>query len=224
MRTACFYFLEDLLSVVDQVTLEMCPGLVLEKHVMSAQQLRRHSGVSVTYEPRLLMEAQLSGSGIVRNSNNNLEETLAELLCFGSKDILDSATFGRDLHISCLGTNARQQLCRFLDPPDPMGRDWCLLAVQLGMVEKLPNLDPGSETASYPSCTDRILQEWSRLPTSTVGLLLNKLQNLGRGDTVDVVLQFTPLYRSVVYDDDRQTDDLGGASHGSGNSSSNLSR
>lgn len=223
MRTACFYFLEDLLSVVDQVVLEMCPSLLIEKHVLSAHRLQGHVGVDedATYEPKQLMEAQLCGKGAVR------DETLAELLCFGSEELLEGATVGRDLHVGALGVLVRQQLCRLLDPPDPMGRDWCLLAVQLGMVERLPHLDPGSDPALLPSCTDRILREWSRLPGSTVGALLTKLQGLGRGDTVDVLLQHCPLYRTALdgsYDDDRHTDDLGGASHGSGNSSSNLSR
>jgi len=37
---------------------------------------------------------------------------------------------GIDLTASAISTLTRQNLCSLLDPEDPMGRDWCLLAVR----------------------------------------------------------------------------------------------
>ena len=60
---------------------------------------------------------------------------------------------GPELHVSSISTVTRQALCNLLDAPHPLGRDWCLLAVQLGLSEKVPKLDIGagsySQTARY---------------------------------------------------------------------------
>ncbi len=44
---------------------------------------------------------------------------------------------GVDLHTSAVSTLTRQSLCQLLDPEDPLGKDWCLLAVQLGLTDKV---------------------------------------------------------------------------------------
>ena len=78
------------------------------------------------------------------------------------------------MHISAISTLTRQMLCQLLDPTDPMGRDWCLLAVRLEMVDKVPKLETGSSGAEHPvartsSQTARILDEWERNSSSTIG-------------------------------------------------------
>ena len=71
------------------------------------------------------------------------------------------------MHISAISTLTRQMLCQLLDPSDPMGRDWCLLAVRLEMADKVPKLDAASEKIS--SQTARVLDEWERNASSTIG-------------------------------------------------------
>ena len=73
------------------------------------------------------------------------------------------------MHISAISTLTRQMLCQLLDPTDPMGRDWCLLAVRLEMVDKVPKLETSSEVARTSSQTARILDEWERNSSSTIG-------------------------------------------------------
>lgn len=78
---------------------------------------------------------------------------------------------GPDLPVTALGLTARQSLCRALDPPEPLGRDWCLLAVSLGLGEKLAMLEgaPCPEQPR-PSPTARLLDEWVRVTkTATIG-------------------------------------------------------
>ena len=66
-------------------------------------------------------------------------------------------------------------LCQLLDPADPMGRDWCLLAVQLEMTDKVPKLDGGSSHESKKVCsqTARVLDEWEQNASSTIGKFIN---------------------------------------------------
>lgn len=78
-----------------------------------------------------------------RNLNNNHEESFVELVCFGSKEVEKNITLGKDLHITNLSILTKQKLSSLLDPIDSMGRDWCMLAVRLGMTDKLPKLDTG---------------------------------------------------------------------------------
>jgi death-associated protein kinase len=59
-------------------------------------------------------------------------------------------------------------LCQLLDPPDPMGRDWCLLAVRLEMADKVPKLD-GNDLTKTSSQTARVLDEWEQNASSTIG-------------------------------------------------------
>ena len=75
---------------------------------------------------------------------------------------------GTDLHISAISTLTRQILCQLLDPVDPLGKDWCLLAVKLGLVEKLPKLE--TTGGNKLSQTARLLDEWEQNPTSKIGM------------------------------------------------------
>lgn len=49
-----------------------------------------------------------------------------------------------------LSTLSIQKVCTLLDPPDHHGKDWCLLAVQLGLTNKISSIEatPNSRTAS----------------------------------------------------------------------------
>jgi death-associated protein kinase len=79
---------------------------------------------------------------------------------------------GSDLPVTALSLTARQALCRALDPPEALGRDWCLLAVSLGLGERLAMLEgaPCSEQPR-PSPTARLLEEWVRATkTPTIGM------------------------------------------------------
>ena len=55
-----------------------------------------------------------------------------------------------------------------------MGRDWCLLAVSLGLTDTVPLLDDSKRNAE--SRTDRTLEEWSHSTTATIAELISKLQ------------------------------------------------
>ena len=134
------------------------------------------------------------------------KESLVELICFGAQEILSAAVLGVELPVVHLNVHARRRLCAILDPADPMGRDWCLLAVTLGLSEALPQLDSDPPQHTRPrSKTDRALEVWSRSADATIGELVKKLEELGRVDAVDAVLSYAPLFH-VFQEDASQLD------------------
>ena len=102
---------------------------------------------------------------------------------------------GIDLHVSELPVYARCRLAALLDPPHPLGRDWLLLALGLGVESAVPQID-APEMVSF-SHTDCLLALWSRNPESTVRRLLEAVRaTLQRSDVEEALLRLTPLCRS----------------------------
>lgn len=76
---------------------------------------------------------------------------------------------GADSHINTISTLTRQNLCRLLDREDPFGRDWCLLAIKMGLADKLPKMDQTGGARRGQSQMGRLLDEWELKPTSSIG-------------------------------------------------------
>lgn len=69
--------------------MEMCPGLVLEKHVLSSEQLTSHAATVYAWPPADIYTALLGG-GVQATLGNPLtgkEEAFTSLVCFGSQDV-----------------------------------------------------------------------------------------------------------------------------------------
>ena len=75
---------------------------------------------------------------------------------------------GTLLHISSISTLTRQCLCALLDTEDQLGRDWCLLAVRMGLIDKVPKLEGARRGQSQMG---KLLDEWERQPASSIGEL-----------------------------------------------------
>lgn len=90
----CFY---------TQVLVEMCPGLSVEKHVLSALDLRNHCAASYCFPPDQLMLALLSDDRLDARLYNPLAEcyeTLAELIAFNSNEVSSIPVFNTStLHV-----------------------------------------------------------------------------------------------------------------------------
>ncbi len=217
MGKEMFDFFEDICEIVERVIEDCCPGIQLEKHVLSPIQLKEHHKTVHSYAPRTLLQMQLDGYSNIKLDDDK-EESFIDLVCFGSQEIRDYITLGIDLHISYLSIHTRRLLSMRLDPPEPMGRDWCLLAVSLGLTDNVPDLDDSKRPKE--SRTDRTLEEWSHETSSTVAQLIVKLRELSREDVIDVLLNTAPLYR-VFHSDPSQED--GGAPAPSTSSNNTLS-
>ena len=225
MRTNLFYFFEDVTRVITQVIDDSCPGLDYERHLLSAAHLKEHVESPHSYAPSTILKAQLSGTPSLKLEDSS-EEQFTDLVTFGSDEIKEFLSLGTELHISHLSLHTRRQVSTRLDPPDPMGRDWCLLAVSLGLTETLPSLDEASKKR-IDSRTDRSLEEWSRDSKATILALISKLRELGREDVIDLVLQNSPTYKVFPDPNASREESPTGAvapSHSSNNTLSSVSR
>ena len=59
------------------------------------------------------------------------------MLCWDDPSVTAALVPGPALPVSSLSTVTRQALCRLLDPAHPAGTDWCMLAVSLGLSDKV---------------------------------------------------------------------------------------
>lgn len=86
----CFFLLEEVLGVIDQVLLEMSPGLAVDKHVLSACDLESHSQSVHMYPSSEVVDA-LARDGfdasVVDGGGKGDTERLVDLICFGSKEV-----------------------------------------------------------------------------------------------------------------------------------------
>lgn len=205
-QTQLFYFLEDFVHVVEETALNVCPGLYLERHLLSCLHLKDHSKNVHAYSPLHIMRAQRNKSNCVQLPDGRMED-LADLMFMGSLEVVQSVSLGVDLPISHLTVHTRRILSHMLDPPEPMGRDWCLLAVTLGLQSLLPGLDTSSPVTNGDSKTDSVLLEWSKHGHhATIGQLVSKLMEFNRDDVVEMVLRTCPMFKVTMYED-HSTDD-----------------
>lgn len=191
-QLACFYFLDDIMGVVEAAIQDVCPNLYLQKLVLSAADLAEFETDVEMYTNSDVVRSQMEKGFIVSNGAGS-EEHLLDLLCFGATDVLSVLTLSIDLPISHLSLQTKHRLAAMLDPPDPLGKDWCLLGVALGLNDMLPSIDKNSQLGE--SKTNSVLAEWSRDESATIGNLIEKLQELGRNDAADIILSTAPLYR-----------------------------
>ena len=184
-------FMQDICDSVEAVLEDSCPGIALEKHILSAAQLKQHVTPVYSYSPKDILMAEFQGKASVRLDGDE-SELLADLLYCGDEETGKHITLGVNLHVSHLSLHARRKLATLLDPPDPMGKDWVMLAVLLGLTPDLPKLD--NEWDPVLSRTDWSLAAWSQGHKSSIGALLTKLEDLGRQDALDSILTCAPLY------------------------------
>lgn len=224
-RANLYYFLEDFVNIVEQVVENVCPGLCVERYTLSPCQLRDHGKVVRSYSPTELLRMQLENRSSVVLSGN-LKEDFIDIACLGSEEILETVTLGMDLPISHLTVHTQRLLSLLLDPSDHMGRDWCLLAVALGLSDALPGLEAAEGDAGQVSQTQKVLTEWtSRHPEASIRHLVYKLKEVGRLDAVEAILRTGPPFKVLSFNEDQMTDSTG--THGtnaSTNTLSNLSR
>ncbi|KAI1904705.1 hypothetical protein AGOR_G00008460 [Albula goreensis] len=199
-RASCYMLLDLISSMVDGLLATTLPGLMTVKHYLSPQQLREHHEPIMVYQPRDFFRAQTQRETSLANTMAGYKESFSSILTFGCTEVYQQASLGADIHASDISLLARRKLCRLLDPPDAMGKDWCLLAMNLGLTELVAkfsttNGTPGEEGASLPSPMALLLREWSGRPDSTVGILLAKLRELGRRDAADFLLKVSPVFR-----------------------------
>ncbi|XP_078424344.1 death-associated protein kinase 1 isoform X2 [Cetorhinus maximus] len=198
-KIKCFMFLDSICSVIDNLMATTLPGLLTVKHYLSPQQLREHSEPVMVYQPRDFFRAQAQKETSLTNTIGGYKESFSSILCFGCLDVYSQGNLGMDIPVSELNLLARRKLSRLLDPPDPMGKDWCLLATNLGLDDLVAKLNAQNGTLKdgklSTSPTGAVLTEWAASPENSVGLLMSKLRGLGRRDAADFLLKASAIFK-----------------------------
>uniref|UniRef100_A0A674PCM8 Death-associated protein kinase 1 n=1 Tax=Takifugu rubripes TaxID=31033 RepID=A0A674PCM8_TAKRU len=203
-RAKCYTLLDTICSITENLLTSTLPGLLTAKYYLSPQQLREHHAPIMIYQPKDFFRAQAQRESSLTNTMGGYRESFSSILSFGCAEVYQQGTLGTDIHISDVPLLARRKLCRMLDPPDAMGKDWCLLAMNLGLTDLVAKHSSGTngaaepdspQAAQQPSPTAALLQEWSSRADSTVGVLMAKLRELGRRDAADFLLKASPVFR-----------------------------
>ncbi|XP_068781196.1 death-associated protein kinase 1 isoform X2 [Struthio camelus] len=196
-KIKCCLLLDSVCSTIDNLMATTLPGLLTVKYYLSPQQLREHHEPVMVYQPRDFFRAQSQKETTLTNTMGGYKESFSSILCFGCLDVYSQGSLGMDIHISDLNLLTRRKLSRLLDPPDPMGKDWCLLAMNLGLPDLVAkyNTNNGTRNDFLSSPVHALLQEWSNAPESTVGILMSKLRELGRRDAADFLLKSSPVFK-----------------------------
>ncbi|XP_073518509.1 death-associated protein kinase 1-like [Phyllobates terribilis] len=196
-KIKCCLLQESICSIIDNLLATSLPGLLTVKHYLSPQQLREHHEPVMLYQPRDFFRAQAQKETSLANTMAGYKESFSSILCFGSLEIYSQGSLGMDHHISDLNILVRRKLSRLLDAPDPKGKDWCLLAMNLGLPELVAKYNAGSaaqkDFLQSPVCA--LLRELGNAPDSTVAILMSKLRELGRRDAADFLLKSSSVFR-----------------------------
>uniref|UniRef100_A0A8B9Q249 Death associated protein kinase 1 n=1 Tax=Apteryx owenii TaxID=8824 RepID=A0A8B9Q249_APTOW len=196
-KIKCCLLLDSVCSTIDNLMATTLPGLLTVKYYLSPQQLREHHEPVMVYQPRDFFRAQSQKETSLTNTMGGYKESFSSILCFGCLEVYSQGSLGMDIHVSDLNLLTRRKLSRLLDPPDPMGKDWCLLAMNLGLPDLVAkyNTNNGTQNDFISSPVHALLQEWSNAPESTVGILMSKLRELGRRDAADFLLKASPVFK-----------------------------
>ena len=207
-RAKCYTLLDTMVTITESLLSSTLPGLLTARYYLSPQQLREHHGPVMIYQPKDFLKAQTQRETSLTNTMGGYRESFSSILALGCTEVYSQGSLCADVHISEVSLLARRKLCRLLDPPDALGKDWCLLAMNLGLTylvakhSSTPNGTPtnggpapDNDPALLASPTAALLLDWSVRPDSTVGLLMWKLRELGRRDAADFLLKTSPVFR-----------------------------
>ena len=194
-----YRFREEITRVIVGTLRDCLPGVCVQVAYLSAVDLAMHDPSPYAYPSCDVLSALVNESQTVRRASGSQgveEEKLCDLVAFGSDFLLSSLVPGLEMHVSRMQLETRRQLCTLLDPADPIGRDWCLLAVRLGLSTELPVVEGDPDSAGSP--TDRVLSLWSADNDATLSKLVDTLVTLNRTDAVDAILNTTPAIDDTV--------------------------
>ncbi|XP_014484724.1 PREDICTED: death-associated protein kinase 1-like isoform X3 [Dinoponera quadriceps] len=187
--TQCFALLSVILDAIDTTIELVAPGMLLEKHWLSPSQLREYDEVIHSWAPATVISALIDKGleeATLKNPLNDRQETVWEIVGCGLP-LMENYVPGPKQPVKYIKPAVQRRLAQMLDPPDHHGRDWCLLAVRLGLGDRVAQLD-----STVDSPTLRLLN--CAGAECTVGSLVQQLRALDREDAVHLLLTYTPTY------------------------------
>ena len=193
-RPECYALMQRFYLIVFEAIHDTNPGTNVLTFIPSVKHLKDHRKQPAMYSSIEVFEAE-RGDGVARHTDRedepDLEESILDLVCCGCKDLLIAAKSAPYTPLRDLSQRTRARLCRLLDPPDPLGRDWCLLALQLGMTEEVPAIDEADDSGSP---TDKLLTAWERGVSGTVVNVVDALRGIGRNDAAQILIEGISLF------------------------------
>lgn len=185
-RLECYTLLQQFYSIVTETIRRVNPGSAFMTEVLSAKRLREHKPV-LWYTPVEMFAAE-RGKGVLRHTGMpDQEETLLDVACCGCVELLMATRSSPYTLVSDLPVFTRKELSRLLDPLHPLGRDWCLLSLQLLFTEEVPQIDKSEDADSSP--TQKLLEEWEKSIQSNVVAVIDALRAIGREDAACVLIK-----------------------------------
>ncbi|XP_071643956.1 death-associated protein kinase 1 isoform X5 [Temnothorax longispinosus] len=185
----CFALLSVILDAMDTTIELVAPGMLLERHWLSPSQLREYDEIVHSWAPATVISALIDKGleeATLKNPLNDQQETVWEIVSCGLP-LMENCVPGPKQPVKYIKPAVQRRLAQMLDPPDHHGRDWCLLAVRLGLGDRVAQLD-----STVDSPTLRLLN--CAGAECTVGLLVQQLRALDREDAVHLLLTYTPTY------------------------------
>ncbi|XP_033224870.1 death-associated protein kinase 1-like isoform X3 [Belonocnema kinseyi] len=187
--TQCFSLISIITDAVDSCIETVAPGMILERHWLSPSQLRDYDEVIHSWEPALILSALMERGFeevCFKNPFNGKQENIWDIIGCGLV-LSHNCIPGSKQSVKNIKPGVQRRLAQLLDPLDPQGRDWCLLAVRLGLGDRVAQLDStiGSPTLRLLNCAGN---------DCTVGTLVQELKALERDDAVHLLLSYTPTY------------------------------
>jgi death-associated protein kinase len=181
----CRSMLQQFYQLVLDTVQAYNPGTRTTVSLLSPRHLGEHVKNPVAYSAVQIFDAEREGGKLRDEEHGGPEESVLDVVCCGCEDLLITArsapyTLWRDV-----SQQSRAQVCRMLDPDHPFGRDWCLLALQLGLTEEVATIDQSHDGRSS---TDKLLGTWDRLENGTIVNIVDGLRGIGRGDVASVVI------------------------------------
>lgn len=101
-----------------------------------------------SWEPAIFLSALMErglGEVLMKNPFNGQQESIWEIVGFGLS-LTDSTIPGSRLPVKQIKNSVQRRLAQMLDPPESHGRDWCLLAVRLGLGDRVAQIDSTIES------------------------------------------------------------------------------
>ena len=181
-RNECYALLQQFYGILMDVIHDSNPGTIFMTKVLSTKSLLEHDKQPHTYSSMEFFTAERNLGVLPPPSKMHPSESICDLLCCGCKEMEITAKSAPYTSLRDVPLKTRVELCRMLDPPEVFGRDWCLLALQLGIQEEVPAIDMALDMSSP---TDKLLLAWERGSNETVVSLVDALNGIGREDAAE---------------------------------------
>lgn len=183
----CLALMQQFYTIVSDTIREANPGTMMATSILSSRDMREHIE-PFSYSRLSLFEAQ-RGDGLVGRTDSGDKENILDLICCGCEDTLAAINSIPYMPLKLIPEQVRTNFCMLLDKPHPLGQDWCLFVLALGLADDIQ----GALTSSSP--TDCVLKLYeSTSCNANVASVVDALKAIDRIDAVKLLVEGLPLF------------------------------